>query len=370
MKLAKVENWIEEEAQPAGLPYLVLSVEWKHTKLVDHVNIPLGANFVIGCEESDIIKSVWEETEIKEFTRTKSVGGLGQRVVVEKETHIKVLGTTIRSAHNRPLRVKNLDDDSQYLLVQSYHLSLAYYDPIFEGMSVEEQAKLCKFKLGLNSNLSHLELEDCTMPFSLKGANLTNCIFRNVDFTGSCLDRADLMCSTFIGCTLKGLSIKKANFSKCKLEDVDFTGSDLSRSYFYDTDLHAPIMRDCNLTEVSLLKADFTGGDFTGSNCEGVDFAVMDYSFSEAESKCMNGYLQDPRLLFDECNLRGAKFDGLTLTHAQFEGADLTGASFKDCDLSSSPEDYDYQSEGTSFKGAILEGVVFEGSNLEGVVGL
>jgi uncharacterized protein YjbI with pentapeptide repeats len=369
MKLAEVEDWIEE-AQSVDVPLLVSSVEWEHTKLVDHVNIPLGANFVIGCEESDIIKSVWEETEVKEFTRTKSVGGLGQRVVVERETHIKVLGTTIRSSHNRPLRVKNLDDGSQYLLVLPHELTLADVDPIFKGLSVEEQARLAKFKLGLNSNLSHLELDDCTVPFSLKGANLTNCTFRNVDFTGSCLDRANLMCSTFIGCTLKGLSIRGANFTDCKLEDVDFTGSDLSRSSFYDADLHAPIMRGCNLTGVLLEKADFTGGDFTESTCEGVNFTVMDYSFSESESDCMNGYLQDPRLIFNRANLRDAKFDKLILTHAQFEGADLTDASFKDCDLSSSPEDYFYQSEGTSFKGALLEGVVLEGANLEGVLGL
>lgn len=370
MRLGKVETWVEEEVQSADLPYLVLSVEWKHTKLVDHVNIPLGANFVIGCEESDLIKSVWEETEVKDFTRTKSVGGFGQRVVFERETHIKVLGTTIRSTNIRPLRVKNLDDGSQYLLVQPHELTLVDVDPIFKGLSVEEQAKIAKFKLGLNSNLSHLELDDCTVPFSLKGANLTNCTFRNVDFTGSNLDGANLMCSTFIGCTLKGLSIRGANFTDCKLEDVDFTGSDLSRSSFYDADLHAPIMRGCNLTGVLLEKAYFNGGDFTESNCEGVNFTVMDYSFSESESDCMNGYLQDPRLIFNQANLRGAKFDKLILTHAQFEGADLTGASFKDCDLSSTPEDYDYQSEGTSFKGAVLEGVVFDGANLEGVLGI
>jgi uncharacterized protein YjbI with pentapeptide repeats len=364
MKLAKVENWIEEKAQSTELPLLVSSVEWKHTKLVDHVNIPLGANFVIGCEESDIIRSVWEETEVKEFTLTKSVGGLGQRIVLERETHIKVLGTTIRSVHNRPLRVKNLNDDSQYLLVQPHHLTLAG----FEGLDLEEQVKLCKFKLGVDNDLSRLELENCKMSLSLRGARLTDCIFRNVDFMGSNLDGADLRGSTFIGCYLKDLSIRGANFTDCKLENVDFTDSDLSESSFYDADFHAPIMRGCNLTGVVFEKAHFNGSDFTRSNCESVDFTLMDYSFDEAESECMNGYIQDPRLIFDKANLRGAKFDRLTLTHAQFEGADLTDVSFKDCDLSSTPEDYDYHSEGTNFKNAILDNVVFDGANLNGIV--
>jgi uncharacterized protein YjbI with pentapeptide repeats len=297
--------------------------------------------------------------------------GMGRsRVIFETERHIKILGTIIRSVHTRPIRVKNLTDGSQYLLVQSHHLTLDTYDPIFEGLWVEEQVKLYKFKLGLDNDLSNVHLSDCEISFSLKGARLTGSTFKNVDFVGSNLEGADLRGSTFIGCTLTDMNIKGAVFSESKLEDVNFTGSDLSGSYFYDADFHAPIMRGSNLTGVRLEKASFNGGDFTGANLEGVDFTDMEYSLDESESDCMNGYLPEPRLIFNNANLKGAKFDGTCLNHAQFEGADLTGTSFKGCDLSSEyPIDCVY-SEGTSFKGATLESTDFEGANLSGVLSL
>jgi hypothetical protein len=71
MKLAKVEGWVEE-IYDTNHPYLVSSVDWKHTKLVDHVNIPIGGDFVIGCDDASYItKSVWEWEEVGLFLRLR-----------------------------------------------------------------------------------------------------------------------------------------------------------------------------------------------------------------------------------------------------------------------------------------------------------
>jgi uncharacterized protein YjbI with pentapeptide repeats len=356
MRLTKIDRWVDEPIN-TDHPLLISSVEWTHTELVDHVNIALGSNVQVGCSSTEDIKiEVWLEQVETDVTRQTSVEGLGTRTFLEQETQIKVLGTTLSSTSSRPIRVKNLDDDKQYLLVSSDHFKIIEIEGV--ELTLEEQIKLYKVAHGLSKDLQGISLSNCKITFDLSGCGLRGSTFDHVDFLGD-LRGANLSGVHLTYCDLKGLNLEGANFSNSILKSVDFSCSSLRGSTFLDADLDEPLFVTCSLEGVDFTKASFNGGDFTCALCEGVDFSGLDYSYEESLSDCLNGYLNDPRLLFSWADLRGAKFDGLSLNHAQFNGATLTGATFKDCDLSSSEDDYrdsryEYYSGGTSFKGAQL----------------
>jgi uncharacterized protein YjbI with pentapeptide repeats len=351
MRLAKIESWRAEPLLEEH-PIVVSSADWLHTKLVDHVNVPLGSDFMAGCERQDLERTLWEKVAVHEVIRASSVKGLGERISIQEEVHLEVLGVTIRSRSERPIRVKNLEDGSQYILVkpEAFHIFK------LEGalLDVGEQVKLYKVREGLSLDLSGLELygSSCIRfpEISLRGVDLSGGVFTDVDFSGLDFEGANLSRARFNRCSFKGALLKGANLSEAELEDVDFS--------------------EARLEGATLKEASFVGVNFTKSWCDGVDFTEVEYDYDECETDCINGYLNEPRLIFNGARLKGAKFDGLSLNHAQFEGADLTEASFKGCDLSScKTDDYcGYVSEGTSFKGAVLEGVDFEGALLEGAI--
>lgn len=356
MRLTKIDTWVDEPIN-TDHPLLISSVDWAHTELVDRVNIPLGSNVQVGCSSSEELDiEVWLEETVTEVTRQTSVEGMGTQTFLEQETQIKVLGTTIRSTTYRPIRVKNLDDDKQYLLVTSDHFKIIDLEGAM--LTLDEQVKLYKVTHGLSKDLRGLSLSNCKIPFDLSGCDLSGSSFDQVDFLGD-LRGANLSGANLSYCDLKGLNLEGADFSNSILKSVDFSCSSLKGSTFFDAELDDPLFVTSSLDRVDFTKASFNGGDFTCALCEGVDFSGLEYSYDDSLSDCLNGYLNDPRLLFSWADLRGAKFDGLSLNHAQFNGATLTGATFKDCDLSSSEDDYrdsryEYYSEGTNFKGAKL----------------
>ena len=355
MRLKKIDTWIDEPIN-AEHPLLISSLDWTHTELVDRVNIPLGAHVEVGCSSTEEINlEIWTEQVVEDATRHISVDGL-KGTFIEQETQIKVLGTTIKSASYRPIWIKNLDDNKQYLLVTPDYFKII--DLEGAELTLENQLKLYKVVHGLSKDLQGLRLSKCKIPFDLKGVDLSESSFDHVDFLGDLSD-ANFKGSYLTYCELKGLNVERANFNDCVLKNVDFSCSNLREAKFVNAELEEPQFVTCSLEGIELTKASFNGGDFTCALCEGVNFSGIEYSYSESESDCLNGHLSDPRLLFSWADLRGAKFDGLSLNHAQFNGATLTGASFKDCDLSSDVADYrdgvyEYYSEGTNFKGAVL----------------
>ena len=248
----------------------------------------------------------------------------------------------------------------------------------------EDRERVNKIKEGISKDLTGLDVcgysgghfpqIDLT-GVDLGGSRLTHLRFENMSFRGAVLSSVDLDCSEFVNCDFTGAVI----ITKELRRGVDLIGCDFSdctiQINVYNGSCHfdGSILRNS-----SFVNSDITVAYFENTTCENTDFTGIKYNLQRAEDDCMNDYNEDPRLIFNNANLTGAKFDGLSLNHAQFENANLTNTSFKNCDLSSEqPIDmggwsctwFEY-SEATSFKGANLSDTDFEGADLRGVVGL
>lgn len=250
--------------------------------------------------------------------------------------------------------------------------------------SEHEREKLEKVREGISKDLTGLwligEFGDYFPQVDLTGVDLSDSLlshltFEDMSFRGAVLSGVDLNCSKFVRCDFTGAVIITKELDK----GVDFIGCDLSDCtiqldvYSGSCDFDGSILRNSVFANSDIIVA-----YFGNAKCENTDFTGIKYDLQRAEDLCFNGYNKDPRLIFDNADLTGAKFDGLSLNHAQFENANLTNTSFKNCDLSSEePIDmagwsstwFEY-SEATSFKGATLNNTNFDGANLKGVVGL
>ena len=172
MKLSKIDNW-KEEPLSTDHPLAVSSFDWVHTELVDHVDVPIGAHVVIGCPSAEYITlEVWEE--VIETNSAPIEGPLGLQI--SQELEIKVLGTRIRSASWRPIRVKNFDEGKQYLLVRPDELKVIE----LEGaqLTLEEQIKLYRVINGFGKDLIGLKLrmalgcDLCDLDTSTRGVQI------------------------------------------------------------------------------------------------------------------------------------------------------------------------------------------------------
>lgn len=253
-------------------------------------------------------------------------------------------------------------------------------------ISDEERLKFEQVQAGLSKDLTNLYLfgaygkdkfpEVNLTDVDLSGSTLNNLIFEDMNFKDAIMSEVSLDGCTFVRCDFTRATIKSEsnngkgpNFIECSLIGctLQLEAWDFSINF-----------EGCDLSDSVFVKSDIAVAYFKNTKCENTDFTGLEYDLERAESLCFNGYNHEPRLIFNNANLKGAKFDGLSLNHAQFEGANLTDTSFKDCDLSSeepldmrcqSSSYFDY-SDSTSFKGATLNNTNFEGANLSGAKNL
>lgn len=213
----------------------------------------------------------------------------------------------------------------------------------------------------------------------LCGYDLSGLRFEGVKMRGVRLLGVDLSGVEFVRCDLRESVIL------CSVSDwrfFEFEGCKMGGSVLSVDGLEGVFrFKNCDLSGSVFVSSEVVSGSFEGSCCEGVDFRGMVFDVDEAEGLFMNGYIREPRLVFDRGDMRGARFDGMSLGHSSFEYVDLEGASFRGCDLSvryeldsvsDSKGDFfyggEFYSEGTSMVGALLSGVDWEGANVEGVI--
>ena len=118
---------------------------------------------------------------------------------------------------------------------------------------------------------------------NLERANLTNRIFRGVNFTAANMRAADLHKATFYDCTFVRTDLSRANLYQATFEDCQMMGADFSLSYmkaalFRNCKLAAALFRrtmaknaffvDCDMTLCEVAYAEFLGARFDGTSTD------------------------------------------------------------------------------------------------------
>ncbi|NQT22210.1 MAG: pentapeptide repeat-containing protein [Candidatus Omnitrophica bacterium] len=99
---------------------------------------------------------------------------------------------------------------------------------------------------------------------SLKGANLSKVVLRNLDlsrsdFSGAILSRADLSGSSLFDTNLKGAELLGANLSGSDLTSASLEGADLTKSNLFGARLWHADLKSANLIEANLSSTDLWG---------------------------------------------------------------------------------------------------------------
>jgi hypothetical protein len=134
------------------------------------------------------------------------------------------------------------------------------------------------------------------------GAEIDQCNFSNVSFSGARLDRAVVRDTVLDRCDLANLRARESSLIRVVLSASRMTGLSWLDGSFRDTRFD-----NCRMDLVSLRASTFADVVFTDCKCEQADFGAAD--------------------------LRGARFERCDLTAAQFNEAQLTGTRFANCNL-------------------------------------
>lgn len=114
---------------------------------------------------------------------------------------------------------------------------------------------------------------------SFKGADMTNvrfvsqCNFENSDFSGACLNNANLRGSILDGCNFTLASLSGADLSECKLKGSRFYRSIAKDTRFTKANLSGAVMISINAMNASFQRADICGANLTGANLYQADLA-------------------------------------------------------------------------------------------------
>lgn len=112
-----------------------------------------------------------------------------------------------------------------------------------------------------------------------KGADMTNvrfvsqCNFEKADFSGACLNNANLRGSNLDGCNFTSASLNGADLSECKLKASRFFHSVAKDTRFIKADLSGAEMTSINAMKASFQRADICGANLKGANLYQADLA-------------------------------------------------------------------------------------------------
>ena len=204
-------------------------------------------------------------------------------------------------------------------------------------------------------------------------ADISLCIFRQCDNTDSRFDGATLSLCTFAGARLDGASFAGASLSLCHFGQIRagamrFGQARAFKCLFHDVDLNGADFSQADLTECRFQAVTGAGLGFVGAclhkssadmetDLRGANFAQAD--LREASFRMCRLPQSDfwqARLegaLFQHCDLRGARLDGL---HG-------TGCRFVKCDLQQADISHSQLMEGALRK-CRLNGADLRGANL------
>jgi len=173
---------------------------------------------------------------------------------------------------------------------------------------------------------------------------------RGISLAGKNLAGLDLS-----GLDLSGADLRKARLMKTNLRGCRLDGADLTNALAGEADFTAASLRGAKLAKGIFQKAKFTGGNLAGSDVTKAVMTEADLSRADLRDARLNKTLFEKALL-KEANLNGAAagqayFISVDAAGASFAGADLTKAIFQQATL-----------DGADFSGATTAKVLFVAS--------
>lgn len=235
-----------------------------------------------------------------------------------------------------------------------------------EFLAVHAQGKSFEGKDFAGVDLGGMDLKNTDLRgIYLEGANLSEADLTGADLSGAVLAWADLsraklnstkMHETCLGgANLTSAKVIDADLtegilSKSNLSHTDFSGSTLDRVEMMEATFNNTNLSNTNLTEAIFLETDFSGANFSGADLTGTNFIKpkldgVNFSGAKAESvnfieaSCEKAVFKDADFTNarfpQNANLKGADFRGAILDNANLMEADLTKATFVKASLNS-----------------------------------
>ncbi|OIP79152.1 MAG: hypothetical protein AUK48_00215 [Oscillatoriales cyanobacterium CG2_30_44_21] len=147
--------------------------------------------------------------------------------------------------------------------------------------------------------------------------------FRDINLSGSIIERIDL----------RQVNFQNANLSGVAMVRVDLRGADLSNAKLIDADLTASNLSETNLVQANLLRANLTQAKLGGAILANGELMKANLSGADLNGVNLNGanlLLADlSKANLTKANLSQSNLSATNLTNTNLEGADLTSANLR-----------------------------------------
>ena len=228
-----------------------------------------------------------------------------------------------------------------------------------EFLTAHDQGQSFEGKDFAAVDLRGMELQNADLRgIYLEGANLSGADLTGADLSGAVLAWADLSGAILNSTKMKETCLGSADLTSAKVIDADLTEGILSKSNLTGTDFSGTTLdkvelmeatfnntnlSNTNLTEAIFLETNFSGANFSGADLTGSNFIkpkLDGANFSGAkvesvnfiEASCEKAVFKNADLTNvrfpKNANLKGTDFSGAVLDNANLMEADLTKATF------------------------------------------
>ncbi|PZU94729.1 MAG: hypothetical protein DCE90_14420 [Pseudanabaena sp.] len=208
--------------------------------------------------------------------------------------------------------------------------------------------------------------------------------FRDINLSGSVIERIDLRQVNFQNANLSGVTIVRvdlrgADFSNAKLIDANLTASNLEeanlvRANLLRANLSQAKLGAANLANVELMRANLSEADLNSVNLNGANLLLADLSKANLSKANLSQSNLGAANLSDT-NLEGADLTSANLGSAMLNLTNLSNANLSDSDLTATSlvlvELAGTNLEGANFRSATIENIgSIEASDFTNVVNL
>lgn len=259
-------NFDNTDLTGANLRNAVLAHASLHGAILNDASAQ-GANLGSACfckaiaHKVDFTKAILSKADLKD-------ADLSGAVLIDTEMMNVIFGNTILSRAKAEMllfmdgNLENINFSGAHLKKCSF-LKVSMKDVDFSGALLE-------------SSVFVTVAGDGTV---FRDADMTNirfveqCTFTNSDFSGACLNKANLRGSRLTGCNFSKTQLVDSDFSECDLTGANFYHAVARNAQFVKARLEDAVMTAINAMNGSFQKADIRGVDLRGANLFQADLA-------------------------------------------------------------------------------------------------
>ncbi|MBF0239493.1 MAG: DUF2169 domain-containing protein [SAR324 cluster bacterium] len=206
------------------------------------------------------------------------------------------------------------------------------------------------------------------------GMDLSGQDLRNIDFSGSFLEKVNFSSCDLSGANFSGAILAHANLGSAKMTGANFSGANVGSAFLMDADL-----TDANLNNAILSKSNLKNTRFVRAQMHGVQFMETKFEntdFSHAEmlqgiflelnmTGCKFRDANIPKCMFINTPMPDSDFTGANLTECLWLGSNLDNGVFKRATMKNARFVNRCSLKNANFSGANLENANLMRTNLE-----